>query len=490
DDSLKKYLNMEVEQQFCLKWNNYYSTLNSTFQKLWHNGTFVDVSLIVEDQKIDCHKIVLSACSTYFEKLLTDHKSHPHPLIVLHDVPFSAVESLVVFMYKGEINVEHDQLAAVLKVAETLKVKGLADSPAISDFTRLRLQPDYQNIPNLAQQFYPGHYLQESLLVPLANSTNTVNIPVRDSSSPVSVGNHPPTFQSLIDSHLKRSATPSSLVLPKKRARHHESVGQSPEESAVESDSMSSRNTPEIDPQEQRVREETAQSLAALSQATINFLPQTTRPPPQLMLAPKMNSVKVKVKQEKSGGHGGKNGEKSYTLKDLEEGIEQVVGGYLTPAKAIARYKVPRRTFFRRLSAVRKERGIPSSKENASENYLRNRTNVSNVQGNGSHSVVNAGLVQENMLNYNKIVGKLTNSNSDATKKEINNQSLITGGVFSLISAANANYDYYLQYLKYNQAASLDPKHPKKEATVDDNSNISTSGNSEQALALVTQNGT
>ncbi|KAB7500956.1 Protein bric-a-brac 2 [Armadillidium nasatum] len=220
---------MEVEQQFCLKWNNYYSTLNSTFQKLWHNGTFVDVSLIVEDQKIDCHKIVLSACSTYFEKLLTDHKSHPHPLIVLHDVPFSAVESLVVFMYKGEINVEHDQLAAVLKVAETLKVKGLADSPAISDFTRLRLQPDYQNIPNLAQQFYPGHYLQESLLVPLANSTNTVNIPVRDSNSPVSVGSHPPpTFQSLIDNHLKRAATPSSLVLPKKRARHRISASSLP----------------------------------------------------------------------------------------------------------------------------------------------------------------------------------------------------------------------------------------------------------------------
>ena len=61
--------------------------------------------------------------------------------------------------------------------------------------------------------------------------------------------------------------------------------------------------------------------------------------------------------------------ERSYTTKDLEDGIEAVINQELTPAKAISKYRIPRRTFFRRLSAVRKSRGIPSAKESASDYY-------------------------------------------------------------------------------------------------------------------------
>lgn len=130
---------MEPGQQFCLRWNNYQSTLQHVFHKLWISGTFVDVSLVVEGHRLDCHKVVLSACSSYFENILRDHSSHPHPLILLHDLPYSAVEALVTFMYRGEVNVSQEQLAALLRVAETLKVKGLADSAAISSFTKRQL---------------------------------------------------------------------------------------------------------------------------------------------------------------------------------------------------------------------------------------------------------------------------------------------------------------------------------------------------------------
>ena len=130
---------MDPGQQFCLRWNNYQSTLQHVFHKLWVAGTFVDVSLVVEGRRLDCHKVVLSACSSYFEHILRDHSSHPHPLILLHDLPYSAVEALVTFMYRGEVNVSQEQLAALLKVAETLRVKGLADSGAISSFTKRQL---------------------------------------------------------------------------------------------------------------------------------------------------------------------------------------------------------------------------------------------------------------------------------------------------------------------------------------------------------------
>lgn len=130
---------MDPGQQFCLRWNNYQTTLQHVFHKLWLGGTFVDVTLIVEGRRLDCHKVVLSACSSYFEHILRDHSSHPHPLILLHDLPYSAVEALVTFMYRGEVNVSHEQLAALFRVAETLRVKGLADSGAFSNFTKRQM---------------------------------------------------------------------------------------------------------------------------------------------------------------------------------------------------------------------------------------------------------------------------------------------------------------------------------------------------------------
>lgn len=48
-----------------------------------------------------------------------------HPIVILKDIGFSEVESLLKFMYQGEVNVKQEELASFLKVAEALKVKGL-----------------------------------------------------------------------------------------------------------------------------------------------------------------------------------------------------------------------------------------------------------------------------------------------------------------------------------------------------------------------------
>lgn len=70
--------------------------------------------------------MVLSACSSYFQSLFLDHPAR-HPIVILKDVHFSELRTLVDFMYKGEVNVEYCQLSALLKTAESLKVKGLAE---------------------------------------------------------------------------------------------------------------------------------------------------------------------------------------------------------------------------------------------------------------------------------------------------------------------------------------------------------------------------
>ncbi|KAA0193283.1 hypothetical protein HAZT_HAZT011422 [Hyalella azteca] len=56
-------------------------------------------------------------------------EEHPDkaPIIILKDMRFTHVAQLVNFMYRGEINITQDMLAGLLKTAETLKVKGLAE---------------------------------------------------------------------------------------------------------------------------------------------------------------------------------------------------------------------------------------------------------------------------------------------------------------------------------------------------------------------------
>lgn len=54
-------------QRFCLRWNNHQSNLLSVFDQLLHDEAFVDVTLAVEGQFLRAHKMVLSACSPYFQ---------------------------------------------------------------------------------------------------------------------------------------------------------------------------------------------------------------------------------------------------------------------------------------------------------------------------------------------------------------------------------------------------------------------------------------
>lgn len=61
---------MEDDQQFCLRWNNHQSTLIQNFDTLLESGTLVDCTLAAEGKYLKAHKVVLSACSPYFEVIL------------------------------------------------------------------------------------------------------------------------------------------------------------------------------------------------------------------------------------------------------------------------------------------------------------------------------------------------------------------------------------------------------------------------------------
>lgn len=60
---------MQTMQQFCLRWNNHQPNFISVFTTLLTDETLVDVTLACEGKHLQAHRVVLSACSAYFQVL-------------------------------------------------------------------------------------------------------------------------------------------------------------------------------------------------------------------------------------------------------------------------------------------------------------------------------------------------------------------------------------------------------------------------------------
>ncbi|XP_058467396.1 protein tramtrack, alpha isoform-like isoform X2 [Malaya genurostris] len=117
-------------QQFCVRWNSHLGSIGAAFPQLLAGQRFVDVTLACEGHQVHCHRLVLAACSTFFENLLGENPCK-HPIIILpREIKLWAIQALVDFMYKGEVNVSQAGLPDLMKCAEILKIRGLCGSDA------------------------------------------------------------------------------------------------------------------------------------------------------------------------------------------------------------------------------------------------------------------------------------------------------------------------------------------------------------------------
>lgn len=91
-----------------------------------------DVTLSAEGRTIRAHRVVLSACSSFFSDLFRTMEPPFHPVVVIPGASFGAIVALLTFMYSGEVNVFQDQIPMLLSLAETLGIKGLADFSGVS----------------------------------------------------------------------------------------------------------------------------------------------------------------------------------------------------------------------------------------------------------------------------------------------------------------------------------------------------------------------
>jgi len=114
-------------EKFCLKWNEFESNVSHAFQDLREGRDFLDVTLACEDSQIEAHKVILSASSKFFHSILKKNP-HQHPLLYLKGVKIEDLQSIIDFLYVGEVNVAQENLNSFLTVAEELQIKGLTQN--------------------------------------------------------------------------------------------------------------------------------------------------------------------------------------------------------------------------------------------------------------------------------------------------------------------------------------------------------------------------
>lgn len=86
-----------------------------------------------------------------------------HPIFILKDVKFQELRAMMDYMYRGEVNISQDQLAALLKAAESLQIKGLSDNRGGSSTQKSGDTAQKQQIPvPAASTSKPGLTIEHS----------------------------------------------------------------------------------------------------------------------------------------------------------------------------------------------------------------------------------------------------------------------------------------------------------------------------------------
>ena len=110
-------------ERYELSWKEFDQCTSQSFKNHFNKEDFSDVTLACDDDRqIKSHKMILSACSPFFQKVLLNNP-HQHPLIYLKGVKYDSLKLILRFMYLGETKVSETDLQSFLEAAEELKGK-------------------------------------------------------------------------------------------------------------------------------------------------------------------------------------------------------------------------------------------------------------------------------------------------------------------------------------------------------------------------------
>ena len=135
-----------------IKWTEFQNHVTRSFELFRNDSYLHDVTLVSDDYKhISAHKLVLSTSSEYFRNILQQTKQS-QPLICLDGVSSHILESVLQYVYVGEVNVLHDDMEQFMNVATRLKLDGFMSSEDEFEEKSVYVEPPPEIMNKILQQ--------------------------------------------------------------------------------------------------------------------------------------------------------------------------------------------------------------------------------------------------------------------------------------------------------------------------------------------------
>ena len=110
---------MAQGDNFCLRFNSFSNNVTTFWQQFQDETDFCDMTLACDGKQIKTHKVIISAFSPVLSNILKLNPN-PHPLIYLRRVKFRNLQSLLHFMYQGQVDIAEEDLSSFLEVTYSL----------------------------------------------------------------------------------------------------------------------------------------------------------------------------------------------------------------------------------------------------------------------------------------------------------------------------------------------------------------------------------
>ena len=158
-------------EKFCLKWNDFQTSVTNSFSKLRKDEDFYDVTLVSEDdQFIRGHKLVLASSSDFFKKIFKVTKQ-TESIIYLTGINQKNLGFIMDYIYLGEVKIFQDEIDSFLESAQKLRIEGLINDQGVNEDN---LKQDLSEIQTDCSPFYEDHAKEEEKGGQLAQIPNKV----------------------------------------------------------------------------------------------------------------------------------------------------------------------------------------------------------------------------------------------------------------------------------------------------------------------------
>ena len=127
-----------AREKFLLQLDNFQLETPEFRRQLWEEKDLTDVTLATGDgQQILSHRVILSAQSSFFKRILLRNWKQQNLVIYLKDFHLPELELLLELMYLGRVEIPKDLLDSVLALGQELGFQGMEGISGDLNETRL-----------------------------------------------------------------------------------------------------------------------------------------------------------------------------------------------------------------------------------------------------------------------------------------------------------------------------------------------------------------